>query len=125
MLTPEPLATNDKATPDSAPGPIAPTFVPAPPPKKPATPISATPVTRSSTPKAAPVSTPKTNNTAVTAAKTGTGTLRVPTSAVLIDGAPKKVINGAVTVSCGKHTVKAPMRGTKTIDVPCGGTASF
>jgi len=132
-LTPEPLAASDKAsafgadqkTPDSAPGPIAPTFVPAPPPKKPATPITASPVAR---PAAKPVvSQPKPSSAPVSAAKPaqGTGILRVPTSAVLVDGAPKKVINGAVTVSCGKHTVKAPMRGTKTIDVPCGGTASF
>ncbi len=109
------------------PEPIAATFVPAPPPRRVGAAI-AKPVAQPTVKAAAPASQPSQPSPATAksaATPQGTGTLRVPTSAVLIDGAPKKVVNGAVTVSCGKHVVKAPMRGSKTIDVPCGGTASF
>ena len=126
LEAPRPSETQVTLTPE----PIAATFVPAPPRR--VGPVVSTPA-QLATPPARPAAQPRTASPPPppaaapksASAPQGTGTLRVPTSAVLVDGAPKKVVNGAVTVSCGKHVVKAPMRGTKTIDVPCGGTASF
>jgi hypothetical protein len=128
VLTAEPV-------PQSKPQPIGATPVSAPPPPaRHATPESAAPVAQAPRPSqnvvAAPAprttqTAPKSSGTAPRAGAQQTGTLRVSTPAVLIDGAPKKVVNGAVTVACGKHTVKAPMRAAKTVDVPCGGTASY
>lgn len=117
-------ATNVETQVTLVPEPIAATFVPAPPPQKRVAPAIARPAQPASQPvtASAPRSKPAPKGNATPQA---TGTLRVPTSAVLVDGAPKKVVSGAVTVTCGRHVVKAPMRGTKTIDVPCGGTASF
>jgi hypothetical protein len=53
--------------------------------------------------------------------------VRVPGSApgVLVDGAPRKVSGGSVTVACGKHMVKVPGHAARSVVVPCGGAATF
>jgi hypothetical protein len=44
---------------------------------------------------------------------------------VLVDGAPHAVHGGAVVVTCGRHTVKAPGGSSHAVDVPCGGSTSI
>lgn len=55
------------------------------------------------------------------------GVLRVSpsVSGVLVDGAPHKVSGGALTVSCGRHMVKAPGHAARLVIVPCGGHTSL
>jgi hypothetical protein len=54
-----------------------------------------------------------------------TGTIEVPASVmtVMVDGDYKRVQNGRIVVTCGKHRVNAG-RGTQVVDVPCGGVTS-
>lgn len=59
------------------------------------------------------------------AVKTGQVTMPSGVQAALVDGAPKKVVNGSLALTCGPHKIKFAMRPARTVDVPCGGTTSF
>lgn len=56
-----------------------------------------------------------------------TGVVRVDPNlrAVVVDGSFRRVNDGAVTVSCGSHKVKAGMKEAQTVNVPCGGAVSL
>ncbi|MDB4938221.1 MAG: hypothetical protein JWP87_5193 [Labilithrix sp.] len=56
-----------------------------------------------------------------------TGVVQVDPSlrAVIVDGAYRRANDGAVTVSCGSHRVKAGMKEQQTVNVPCGGSVSL
>ena len=72
-------------------------------------------------PAAAPLAPP-----AAPAQHSSLGTVRVDPNlrVVQVDGAFRRAQDGAVTVSCGPHRIKAGM-SERTIDVPCGGAVSF
>ncbi len=52
------------------------------------------------------------------------GVLRLPISVrgVLVDGAPQRVVGGALYLACGAHRIKTPKHASRTVDVPCGRT---
>jgi hypothetical protein len=54
-----------------------------------------------------------------------TGVVQVSPSlmTVLVDGDDKRVSNARVVVTCGRHRIDAG-RGTRIVDVPCGGVAT-
>jgi hypothetical protein len=54
-----------------------------------------------------------------------TGVIRVGPSVrgMLVDGAPTRVTGGAVVVSCGPHRTKTGIAPSRSVDVPCGGSA--
>jgi hypothetical protein len=56
-----------------------------------------------------------------------TGVVQVDPSlrAVIVDGSYRRANDGAVTVSCGSHRVKAGMKEQQTVNVPCGGSVSL
>jgi hypothetical protein len=64
------------------------------------------------------------NASAASGAKTGV--LRVPPSVhgMLVDGRPQRV-DGTAVLPCGPHTVKTGIGPARSVDVPCGGTASM
>ncbi len=106
---------------DPIPAPVAAIATPAP--ARASAPVSAPPAVTSAPPvrTSAPV--------AAAAAPRGpvgkTGTLRLPPSihGMLVDGKPRRVEGGTTVLSCGKHAVKTGITPSRTVDVPCGGTA--
>ena len=44
---------------------------------------------------------------------------------IVIDGEHRRVHDGKIVVSCGKHKIRAGFSGTQRIDVPCGGAVSL
>ena len=55
-----------------------------------------------------------------------TGVVRVPIDdrfvTIMVDGGYRKVNNGQVVVSCGRHSVRVGMGSTQDVNVPCGGS---
>jgi hypothetical protein len=56
-----------------------------------------------------------------------TGVVRVDPNlrAIVVDGAFRRPNDGAVTVACGSHKIKAGMKEAQTVNVPCGGAVSL
>jgi hypothetical protein len=56
-----------------------------------------------------------------------TGVVRVEPNlrAVVVDGSFRRPNDGALTVSCGSHKIKAGMKEAQIVNVPCGGTVSL
>jgi len=77
-------------------------------------------------PNAAPAAAPLAPPAAAPAQHSSLGTVRVDANlkVVQVDGAFRRAQDGAVTVSCGPHRIKAGM-SERTIDVPCGGAVNF
>jgi serine/threonine protein kinase len=44
---------------------------------------------------------------------------------VLVDGEYRRVKDGGVVVSCGRHRIRAGLKDERTVDVPCGGSTVF
>lgn len=55
-----------------------------------------------------------------------TGVVRVPVDdrfvTIMVDGGYRKVNNGQVVVSCGRHSVRVGMGSAQDVNVPCGGS---
>jgi hypothetical protein len=56
-----------------------------------------------------------------------TGVVRVDPNlrAIVVDGAFRRPNDGAVTVACGSHKIKAGMKEAQIVNVPCGGAVSL
>jgi hypothetical protein len=76
---------------------------------------------------AAPLPPPASAPAAPAAAAGGTGVVRVDSSlrAVVVDGSYRRANDGVVTVSCGRHRIKAGMKEAQSVDVPCGGAVTL
>lgn len=55
------------------------------------------------------------------------GTIRFSSSppGALVDGAPRKVMGGAIVVTCGTHRIKWPGHATQAVTVPCNGVTTL
>ena len=114
-------AERSPQTPEPPPAWAAAAAAPAPPavhaadPPRPADPPSTPPATASLV---------SATRAPATGHSTGVGTIRVPPSVhgMLVDGHPRRV-DGATTVTCGRHVIKTGITPSRTVDVPCGGTA--
>jgi hypothetical protein len=73
-------------------------------------------------PVAAPVAPP-----APAAAAPTTGVVRVDSAlrAVVVDGSYRRANDGVVVLTCGTPRIKAGMKETQTVNVPCGGSVSL
>ena len=113
---PPPAPPLPPPAPAAAPAP-SPAAAPATPPADPNAPLPPP----NAAPAAAPLAPP-----AAPAQHSSLGTVRVDPNlkVVQVDGAFRRAQDGAVTVSCGPHRIKAGM-SERTIDVPCGGAVSF
>jgi len=133
-VTPPPLPVAVVAAPAVA----APAAAPAAPAAAPAAPVArsggalAAPGAGRSAPAGAPLPPPPSAPAAAAAPVAAapastTGVVRVDPNlrAVVVDGSFRHASDGAVTVSCGTHRIKAGMKETQTVNVPCGGAVSL
>ena len=96
-------------------------------------PIATPVVTAAARPVARPMSSfaaapaPAATPVSVAPHASATGVIRIPGSVpgVLLDGAPHRVGNGTLVVTCGHHTVKSPGQPAHSVMVPCGGVTSL
>jgi len=136
-VTPPPLPVAVVAPPAVA--PAAPAAAPAAPAAAPAAPVArsnggalAAPGGGRSAPAGAPLPPPP-SAPAVAAAPVAaapvatTGVVHVDPNlrAVQVDGTFRHANDGSVVVSCGTHRIKAGMKATETVNVPCGGAVSL
>jgi hypothetical protein len=72
----------------------------------------------------APVTASAPVNAPAPATSARTGVLRVPPSihGILVDGKPRRV-DGSTVVTCGRHAIKTGITPSRTVEIPCGGTA--
>ena len=72
-----------------------------------------------------PVSALPTPRAAVTTTRAShVGLLRLPPSVkgILVDGAPRRVERGIVSLPCGTHTIKAPSQPARPVTIACAAT---